>query len=1105
YIDGDGADMFGIQLNTVLDNVSISGNSSYQFWTQNFVSYTPSSGWLIFGDNVWNFSSRSGYFPANSIASHGPNGTLADSLVYFAPGPSFTIHYPFTVTFYNNASLVGGRSALFFNYTVSNATTSHSGSFDQLVFNSNLTRLGGPARVPQFQVKGQSYDPIGLVNDIELDVVGNDDGDTTAFTAVNATLTIASWSSTLDSYVSVPSAVNAGTDTGETSTGLAVFWNGTSDVAEMLPGPSILTGLWNVSGTSGERHVHLTLTPANAFVFVCPGSFFNASLAQWVPATSSPLDLYLPNVGTYDVLTELSGFDPVNQSVNSSANSTTAIVVSLTSDPSRGVYTPLYAWDNSELSAISSSGSGTPASPYALENYQPTSLAPEFAQWNDFEYPVFSGIQLVHTTDSVTITPPSFEINYPSWMLPELLGYGQPTTNDLQLLFFEVTNVTLRGGSAISGWLSAFVGGFPEAAVIFWNSSDNLVAANNFDDEGGALSFFGGTANTVWGNWFLPETPNATNPNFVYDSGANETALNLSENGDLLYNNAFLTPIDAVTPTENALSCQIACQPAVYADSWNVSEQPASNWTYLHGVNLTGSIVSTTYQGGNYWWNYGSVADPYDALPYNDSGLITVRGDYLPLTFATLFGVSFKETGLAPGTSWSVDSEGVDQSSTSTTVTLLSPDGTYSYSVGAVPGYTIPSAGSFTVGGANVTVVLPFRLDYTITFTATGLTAAQNWSLTITNARHAAFSGSNPGTTPIVAALDNGSYAFTVGAVVGFTPSPLGGSFNVAGGPVSQTIQFTQNRNTTYAVTFMESGLANGTPWSVGLQGETWNATTPTLTLNESNKSYSFDIVPVPGYTSAPAGVVLVQVAGAPVDVAITFSLFSAATYPVTFHEVGLVGGTNWSVQLGETAFPSPSSTLVVPEPNGVYTFVVAPVAGYGVSPTTFVLQVLGAAVDAPAVTFTPVGAVVVHESGLPSTVPWTWSVSGTNGSAWGQANASAALEDGQYEFVASAVGYRATPSSGPLNVSGFGASYLNITFAPISGTSPTSGSNASAPSLFPEYAIVGLFVLAAVLLIGMIYYRQRALSKPPPPPEPYVSGLEAGPSPPPPAPPRTP
>ena len=37
YIDGDGADMFGIQLNSVLENVLISPvNSSYQFWTQNF-------------------------------------------------------------------------------------------------------------------------------------------------------------------------------------------------------------------------------------------------------------------------------------------------------------------------------------------------------------------------------------------------------------------------------------------------------------------------------------------------------------------------------------------------------------------------------------------------------------------------------------------------------------------------------------------------------------------------------------------------------------------------------------------------------------------------------------------------------------------------------------------------------------------------------------------------------------------------------------------------------------------------------------------------------------------------------------------------------------
>jgi len=1118
YIDGDGADMFGIQLNTVLDNVSISGNTTYQFWTQNFVSYTPSSGWLIFGDNVWNFSSHSGYFPSNSLYSYGPNGTLADSIVYYASGPSFTIHYPFTVTFYNNASLVGGRSALYFNYTVSNATMSRSGSFDYVAFNSNLTRLGGPARLPAFQVKGSSYDPTGLINDIELDVVGNDDGDTTVFTAVNATLTIASWSSTLDTYVSVPSAYNAGSDTGETSTGLAVFWDGSTSVARMMPGPSFVTGLWNVSSQSGERHIHLTLTPANAFVFVSPGGSFNATLAQWASATSSPMDLYLPNLGTFDLLAELSDFDPSSQTITSAANTTTPLVVSLTSDTSLGIYTPLYAWNNAELAAISSSGAGTPASPYVLENNQPgtLSLNPEFAQWNDFEFPVFSGVQLVNTTDWVKITPASFEITLPAWLQPELLFYGQPFTNNLQLLFFDVTNVTLLGPSAITGWLSVFVTDFPEGAVIFWNSSDNLVASNNFDDEGGALVFYGGTGNTVWDNWFLPETANATSPGSLFDSGANETALNLSENGDLVYNNAFLTPIDAVTPTEDALSCQISCQPAIYSDTWNVSNEPASNWTYAHGVNLTGSIVSTSYQGGNYWWNYGTLSDPYDALPYNDTGLITVGGDYVPLTFATLYTVTFKETGLASGTSWSLTTEGVERSSTTTQITLLSPDGSYPFTVAPVTGYSVPSPKSFTVSGANLTVSLTFRLDYPVTFTASGLPASSNWSITAVSLTRLVYTGSASGTSPVVLPLDNGSYNFTVGVVAGFTPTHGTGHFVVDGLPVQETVDFVVTVNTTYPVTFTETGLTSGTSWSVGLSSQQWSSITTTITVYETNATYRFTIMPVTGYNSTPSGTVQEVVSGASVSVSVIFTpiVTTTPTYPITFTEVGLVSGTNWSVNTSGHLGYSISSRLVVNEPNGVYSFRVAvhpvvPTETYAIGSTVIVVLVNGASPPAQSISFTPNGLLEVRESGLPSAASWTWAVSGANGTATGSGNATDSLEDGSYGFVVSASGYTAVPGSTTLEVAGFGPTYVNVTFTAIGSTTPSTKSNSSSASLTLEYVIIAvLAVLALILLVGMLYYRRRANAPPPPPPKPYEEGAPAagtgtGPSAPPP--PRTP
>jgi hypothetical protein len=53
------------------------------------------------------------------------------------------------------------------------------------------------------------------------------------------------------------------------------------------------------------------------------------------------------------------------------------------------------------------------------------------------------------------------------------------------------------------------------------------------------------------------------------------------------------------------------------------------------------------------------------------------------------YPVRFEETGLAPGTSWSVTSQGVTRSSTSSTVTFYQPNGSDVYTLYPVTGYTL--------------------------------------------------------------------------------------------------------------------------------------------------------------------------------------------------------------------------------------------------------------------------------------------------------------------------------------------------------------------------------------------------------------------------------
>ncbi len=76
---------------------------------------------------------------------------------------------------------------------------------------------------------------------------------------------------------------------------------------------------------------------------------------------------------------------------------------------------------------------------------------------------------------------------------------------------------------------------------------------------------------------------------------------------------------------------------------------------------------------------------------------------------AVNYPVEFHETGLPAGTSWTVDLAGSDNSSTGATVGFSEPNGTYSFSVEAVNGYTAsPSSGSIGVSGGTATEDISF-------------------------------------------------------------------------------------------------------------------------------------------------------------------------------------------------------------------------------------------------------------------------------------------------------------------------------------------------------------------------------------------------------------
>lgn len=708
YLGAAGPDQFTVQLNTVLNNVDLDGNLANQFWIQNVPVYYATSGTLAFEDNIWNFSSPSVAFNAASIYAHGPGGFIIPGEVYIGVGPAFHVPTPFTVDVYNNATVYNNRPTIWFNYSVHEGSgVSFSGSYDFAEFNSTGSSYAPtPAPAPTFQINGVAPNPTGfLLNDAEIMLGGPGGGSTTNIFAINATMNLWTLPNGTSRYVPVPAAYDFGTDTGETSSGIAEWASGPSNpTAHLGAGPSLLYPLWGVAGASpfGATRVTFHLDPANAFVFASAGTTFNNATAAWAPTQPGGTDTYALAKGPYSFRILLADYKPATLL----GMTTSTHTVKLASDTSLGIYTPLWAQGNGELAAISSGGSGTASSPYVLINGPAAPIDPLFGEFNDYQWPVFAGVQLFNTTAYVTVEDmPSFAITY---SLPYESGitsyYGEPQTNYLAYNLFGVSHVSLVSNPTISGWFYSSDSFGTLASVVFWNSSHNLVAGNTFDTMSLGLLLFGGTSNTVWGNDFTTTNPVAANTGAIenYDF---QWGLELYESGDLIYNNAFLTPITAYTPTVNVYNGA----PLFPVDQWSVSQQSASNVRVVNGWSLSGSILGLGYQGGNYWVNYGDISlpfgTPYGQLPYDNGGLIVSGGDNVPLTPTPLYTVTFTETGLPSGTTWSVTFDGVTTSSSTSSIVFWQLDGTYAYTVGSVTGFTAsPSIGGVIVNNANQSV-----------------------------------------------------------------------------------------------------------------------------------------------------------------------------------------------------------------------------------------------------------------------------------------------------------------------------------------------------------------------------------------------------------------
>ncbi|MGC1839100.1 MAG: YncE family protein, partial [Candidatus Acidiferrales bacterium] len=244
-------------------------------------------------------------------------------------------------------------------------------------------------------------------------------------------------------------------------------------------------------------------------------------------------------------------------------------------------------------------------------------------------------------------------------------------------------------------------------------------------------------------------------------------------------------------------------------------------------------------------------------------------------------------------------------------------NGTTDLVAGTVPTGNHPIAAVYDAGTGAVDIAnygegtvseLEFPTTYAVTFTETGLPVGTAWSVTL----NGTWASSN--TTEIAFAEPNGTYAYSIAPIPGFTTTAPAGSAMVRGSPISVPVLWTVS---VYTITFTEKGLPAGSLWWVNVSGgRSGSATSNAVTVAEPNGSYTYTVTTVAGSFLAPGGGFAVD--GAPLGESVTF----LREYRVTLTESGLPAGTQWQVVLtGGGPFVSTNSTITLSEPNGSYDY----------------------------------------------------------------------------------------------------------------------------------------------------------------------------------------
>ena len=323
----------------------------------------------------------------------------------------------------------------------------------------------------------------------------------------------------------------------------------------------------------------------------------------------------------------------------------------------------------------------------------------------------------------------------------------------------------------------------------------------------------------------------------------------------------------------------IAFAPATFVVLFEEDGLPGGTewWLNITGGTRASSDTSTlSFEEVNGTYHYSVAAANRTFSAAGGSFRINGTGYSQTVQFTRVdYTLSFVESGLPPGTAWSValSESSAPSLSTTNTVAFRVPNGTYTYEIAGVQGWSTPQYHRTGPGAGPGN-----SHDYPVLAGDLPRHVDGGWPPSGTE-WWANVSGGGPSVSSATPQLSfaepNGTFRYILSTTDKRESAPPG-SVTVQGGSNSTTLQFS---DVSFSVSFNETGLPNGTSWSVVLNGSTITGVGVLDVGGLVNGTYEFSVLPIVNYNATPANGSVV-VFGAPTYRSIEFQAYQVCCAP---------------------------------------------------------------------------------------------------------------------------------------------------------------------------------------------------------------------------------